>query len=704
MKLKYIVATSVVTAVSICEGMAQTAELTSENLIQGSKELQEVVVTGVSGNTKRKDSPFAISMVGGDALREVISTNVVDAIASQPGVSQITTGVGISKPVIRGLGYNHVVTVVDGVRQEGQQWGAEHGIEVDGQDVQRVEILKGPASLRYGSDAMAGVLLMHGNPIVPEGELHANVAADYHTNNGLIGYTGNVSGNKNGWVCDARFSQKFAHAYQNKYDGYVLGSQFRETALSGMFGKDGRWGYSRLRGSFYNINPSISEGERDSATGKFVTEDGVASDKELKMYGRLLPFQQIYHYKVLNESMFRIGDGRLTSVVGYQQNRRQEFEESADEPALFMQLQTVNYDVHYSFPRLMGWDLMAGVGGMYQQSGNRDEEELIPDYQLFDVGGFVTFKRDMSLWNVSGGMRFDNRSLWSDVLNDGGHVERNYTGLTGSVGAVYHPTDGMNIRLNVARGFRAPNISELGSDGHHEGTLRYEEGNWDLKAEKSLQGDFGIDYASQYVDVELSLFVNRIDNYIYLERKGTEQKDGEDVYRYTDGEALLAGGEAMLTIRPVKNVQWRNSFSYVDARQLNPKDESQKYLPFTPMPRLTSGLTCAVPTPAKWIVGGIHATVDMEYNLRQDHYLKAYDSETSTPDYMLFNAMIGCGVKFFGKTRAKIHFGVENIFDKAYQNHLSRLKYADTNNVNGRSGVYEMGRNFVFRMEVPIGY
>ena len=133
--------------------------------------INEVVVTGIAGNTLLKESPAPVSIVTLRDLQTTSSTNIIDAIARKPGMAQITTGSGISKPVIRGLGYNRLVTVNDGIRQEGQQWGDEHGIEIDPQSVRSIEILKGPASLMYGSDAMAGVVIFHGSPIVPNGKV-----------------------------------------------------------------------------------------------------------------------------------------------------------------------------------------------------------------------------------------------------------------------------------------------------------------------------------------------------------------------------------------------------------------------------------------------------------------------------------------------------------------------------------------------------
>lgn len=181
-------------------------------LTESGVKLNEVVVTGLTGSQKLKQSPAPISFVSARQLEMQPSTNIIDAIAHQPGVSQITTGSGISKPVIRGLGYNRVVVVNDGIRQEGQQWGDEHGIEIDPASVHSVEILKGPASLMYGSDAMAGVLVFHSAPTLAKGDMRANFSTGYQTNNGLFDYSLNFAGNQGGFVWNTRYSGKMAHA------------------------------------------------------------------------------------------------------------------------------------------------------------------------------------------------------------------------------------------------------------------------------------------------------------------------------------------------------------------------------------------------------------------------------------------------------------------------------------------------------------
>lgn len=164
-------------------------------------ELKEVTVTGAVGDIKMKESSMPITIISPVELRHKSGTNIIDAIARQPGLAEITTGGGISKPVIRGLGYNRIIVVNDGIRQEGQQWGDEHGIEVDGNDINRVEVIKGPASLMYGSDALAGVLIFHNTPIPPLGKIRGGLNTEYQTNNGLAAYSLDLAGHhRNGFV------------------------------------------------------------------------------------------------------------------------------------------------------------------------------------------------------------------------------------------------------------------------------------------------------------------------------------------------------------------------------------------------------------------------------------------------------------------------------------------------------------------------
>jgi len=679
-------------------------------------QLNELTVTGVAGDTKLKHATSPVSIVTPQMIRATPSTNIIDAISHQPGVSQLSTGGSISKPVIRGLGYNRVVVISEGVRQEGQQWGDEHGVEVDGSSVGSVEILKGPASLMYGSDAMAGVVILHAQPTLAEGETRANVSSEYQTNNGLFGYNLSIAGNQQGFVWDAHYSDKMAHAYKNKYDGYVPGSQFRERAGRLMLGLNKDWGHSRITWVAYHLTPSIVEGERDEVTGELE-----CNTDNVKTYGKSLPFQQVKHYKAVWDNSINLSSGYLKAIVGYQQNRRQEFEESADDYELFFKLHTLTYDLRYVTKEFCGWKLSTGIGGMYQKSGNEGEEYLIPDYRLFDFGIYTTATKSLGdRWTLNGGLRYDHRRLHGDALEEDGKerfvdFSRHFNGLTGSVGAVCNVDDHFNVRLNLARGFRTPNMSELASNGVHEGSIRYEEGNRQLKAEYSLQADLGLDFSSRYVSAQLALFANRIDNYIFTHRVPKVMKPGYLTFVYTQGDARLLGFEAGVDFHPVHSVHFSNSFSYVDAQLMNASAD-MKYLPFTPAPKWTSELKWELFHHSHTTINHQHTTdaahrslfnnlylaVGVDCYFRQSHIYSADATETATPGYALFNLSAGTDIQVRGKKLAELYITADNLLDKAYQNHLSRLKYADENRVTGRQGVFNMGRNITFKVVVPV--
>ena len=654
--------------------------------------LSEVTVQGIAGVQRLKDAASPFMVVSPKQLHNTIGTNLVDAVGHLPGLSQISTGAGISKPVIRGLGYNRVVVVDQGIRQEGQQWGDEHGLEVDEEGVHSVEVLKGPASLMYGSDAIAGVMILHPEHPLEEGTMQVKVGSQYQTNNGLYDYRVGFAGNTKGFVWNWHFLDKAAHCYKNKVDGYVPGSFFKERDIQGMLGINRGWGHSWLRFSRVSFTPGITEGEL------------VGTDFDGKSYGIVSPFQKVLHYKAISDNAWYFGDGTLKAVIGYQQNCRREFEEE-ETPELAMRLHTVNYDIKYLHSLPHDWKIATGIGGMWQRNVNQGEEYLIPDHHLFDIGVFATAEWQYQKWHFSGGARFDNRHLKTTSLTEEGvlrfdALRKNFTGVTGSLGVVWNVTDRINLRLNAARGFRAPTVSELSSNGVHEGSIQYELGNPELKAEKSTQLDLGFDYTSHYVSLQASLFTNWIDDYIFLARLPYET-DGYRTYQYREGDARLMGGEVSVDVHPINPLHFENAFSYVRGIQLDQPDEA-KNLPMMPAPKWTSDIRYEFPNFAKNHCRRTFLAFGMEYNFRQNKFYAVDNTETATPSYALFNLSAGMDLHIFGHNCIELTFSCQNLFDKAYQPHLSRLKYVDTGSLTGRQGISAMGRNFCFKVSVPI--
>jgi iron complex outermembrane receptor protein len=467
-EVSYIGYASVVENITIGEGAQKDFSLTPsvvENL--------GVTVTGVSRATSAKRTPIAVNLVKKEDLFRNVSTNLIDNLSKTPGVSQVTTGPAISKPFIRGLGYNRVVVVNDGIRQEGQQWGDEHGIEIDELNVSRAEILKGPASLMYGSDALAGVVNIISILPSPEGSVKGNLLGMYQTNNRQANLHLDLGGNNKGFVWGIDGSYKAAADYKNKFDGYVFNSKFNEKDFGGYVGLNKNWGYTHLYLSRFDQHVGIVEGERDSATGKFiklindngVESDAIAGDDDFKSTDPYIPKQRIQHTKVVTDNSFNIGRDRLTATVGYQLNQRQEFADILDPGATesYFYLTTINYNVGYHFAEQKNWRTSIGVNGMQQTSKDKGEEALIPEYSLFDIGGFVYTQKTIDKLTLSGGLRFDNRSIDSKERKEGPDIlftafKKSFANVSGSVGLTYEATNNVTLKFNVARGYRAPNM------------------------------------------------------------------------------------------------------------------------------------------------------------------------------------------------------------------------------------------------------
>jgi iron complex outermembrane receptor protein len=697
-------------------------------------ETNEVVVTGVSVAAEKKLNPAPVSVINSRELLQTSSTNLIDALTRQPGISQITTGGSISKPVIRGLGYNRVIVLTDGMRQEGQQWGDEHGVEVDEFAVGRVEILKGPGNIIYGSDALAGVINILPPDPLAVGEIKGTLMGNYQTNNGLAGYSASLSGNQNGFVWLGRLSGKLAHDYRNRYDGYVLNSKFREMSGSGMIGVNKHWGYSLLNFSMYHLQPGLPEGERDSS-GAFIkqvvvndtmVEETAATNDDFTSYDPLLPFQEVDHYKTGWMNNWYLGASKLYFNLGYERNLRREYEEilDPDAAALYFDLTTLPYDVRFTFPLLNQWNISAGLNGMFQQNKNKGEEFLIPDYDLFDGGIFGFVSRRFEKIMFSGGLRFDSRSMNIEelILHEEGDTvvttkfmasSPSFSAFSGSAGITYEISAATLVKGNIARGFRAPNIAELSANGRHEGTFRYEIGNPDLKAEKSWQADLGLAFNTAHISLEASLFANWMDQYIYSEKipsvsGGDSLIDDEGelipVFRFTQGDARLLGGEVFIDFHPhpIDWLHFENSFSWVFAEQLNQPD-STRYLPMIPPAKFRSELRSDVKKLGTHLKNA-YAAIAIDIYFDQNRVYSAYNTETATPGYALMEAAVGTEIVAGEKTLFTFSLIAANLTDVAYQSHLSRLKYAPENLATGRTGIYNMGRNFSVKIIVPLTF
>jgi iron complex outermembrane receptor protein len=672
----------------------------SFNLEASVIESAEVVITGTPYSANNRTNSLAVVSINREKLAQSGGTNIIDAIAKVPGVAQITTGGGISKPSIRGLGYNRVLTIVDGAREEGQQWGDEHGVQIDQYAAARIEVLKGPASLLYGSDALGGVINIIDDLVPASGEMNGSFTTNYSTNNGLIGSSLMLRGNDNGFVYKGRVSYKNAHGFAYK-GATVPNSGFNETNVNGMIGLNKTWGYSHLNLSRFSTNVGLVEDGPDE-NGSYLDEEGnVISKSDARTRTIGLPFQKINHYRAALNSNILLGGGQLRSTFAFQRNIRQEFEETKDEPGLNLGLNSYTYDVKYSFANNKVWEPTIGLQGMYQTNTNAGEEFIVPDYSSNNIGAFAYLKRNFTNGAINAGVRYDYKKIdGKELLEEHGdhhhHIfnefNNSFSNLTGSLGFAFDIAQNLNLKGNMGTGFRAPNIAELGANGVHHGTFRYEIGNSNLKQETSLQFDLGLTYQAESVTFGLNAYSNKIYNYIYLSNLNGETIEAEDhhtgvsetypVYRFLQTGATLIGGEASIDFHLVKALHFENTFAYVKGTN----DRTNSPLPFIPAASLNNEIRFE---PNLKGLDDSFIKIGLTNVFKQDRF----DSfETQTDGYTLIDAGIGSSLK---TKNGKINVWItgQNLGNKLYYNHLSRYKLV---------GIHNPGRNVSFGITVPI--
>ncbi|HEX8427649.1 MAG TPA: TonB-dependent receptor [Hymenobacter sp.] len=717
--------------------------------------LSEVVVTGVSRATEIRKSPVPIVVLSKREVNLNSNGNLIDAaVKGVPGLSAVTTGPNISKPFIRGLGYNRVLTMYNGLRQEGQQWGDEHGIEIDQYDIDRIEVVKGPASLIYGSDAVAGVINMLPRlPNGPTGQLHGDALTEYQTNNNLVGNSVGLHYNQRGWQYAARGSYRMAQAYRNALEGRVYGTAFRELNLTTMAGVEKPWGSTHLYATLYDNRQEIPDGSRDSLSRQFTRQIAEGEQDDLKnrplvptadlsTYRINALHQRIQHYRLLSRSRFKLKAGELQALLGAQQNVRREYNHptAPAQAGLAVALNTYNYDLRYAATWL-GLETTLGLNGMYQTNHNRAATDFpIPDYSLADVGGYVYGKKTFGKLDLSGGIRYDTRQLrWANfyVGTDSttsftrqlSAAEANgaepqfaafrtrYQGISASLGATYNLSERLLLRANVARGYRAPNITEVGSNGLDPGAHIVYLGNRSFGPEFSLQQDLGLSAYLPDAEISVSGFNNAIANYIYQARlNGPDGQPvvivpGNTTYQYQQGRARLYGAEVTVNLHPktLPMLAFNNSLAYVtglnkEASLLETNGAAAKYLPFIP-PLRTRSEVRLTSQPAWGPLTNTYIRAVLDYNAPQNRFYAVDNTETRTAGYALVG--FGAGTTFTsGPTKREVlqvFMQLDNAFNTLYQSHLNRLKYFEyyAASPNGRQGIYNQGRNLSLKVVVP---
>jgi iron complex outermembrane recepter protein len=614
-----------------------------------------------------------VSAMTGLVMQESGSQTLSQALSDLPGVSQLTTG-AISKPVIRGLYGNRIVVNMAGIKIEDQQWEDEYGLDLSGTGIERVELIKGPASLLYGSGAMGGVVNIVEDDFQDPGRKNhdLNLRLFSNTFGAGLDYGYRHSG-RNTFILRAGMD---SHAdYSDGSGKRVPNTRFAIYNLKG--------GYIIDRSHFR------SENRLHLSFNQFGFIADSADLAESEVEPRLSREFEEAHQQVLTTLLSSINTYRPDETtewkvtLGLQNNIRNEQERSETENlALSLTTGSFNTSLKKQLSSSLSWT--NGISGMIQVNTNNGSRIIVPDATIAE-GSFFSYLRHRYstgniLFNSEGGIRYDYKRIATretGTLNPPESTipafSRGMDDLTGSIGESITYGE-LLLKGDLSSGFRSGNLAELSANGLHEGTSFWYIGNPDMKPEKCLNLDLSASWQHNWLTVRGSVFSNWFSNYIYLQPTD-ELIGGYKIYRYDQTDATLKGFEAGLSAEQEGIFDITADYSFLSASR-----SDGSWLPLTPSNRiLTNARYYFQKHPSTW--QNLFLSFGVNYTFAQNNIDQFEDP---TPGYWIVNAGAGLTIK-----SVRILLSCRNLTDQLYFDHLSRLKYY---------GLYDMGRNIVLNI------
>lgn len=683
--------------------------------------LPDVVVTESYQQRQAKKSALAVDVVDQDFLRKHFTGNFMQAMENIPGVQAMDIGSGFSKPMIRGMGFNRIAVLENGIKQEGQQWGADHGLELDAFNIGTVNVLKGPSSLLYGSDAMGGVIDITSPPVPSVDMLFGDVTLLGKSVNGTLGESFMLGIKKSFWYAQVRYSEQHFGDYRIPTDTIVYltqkmpvyGRKLKNTAgierNIGFFAQ-----YQRQR---YKANYSVSNVYQK--TGFFPGAHGIPDVSRVEDDGDSrnmeLPYSKVNHLKVTTLQQYAWEKLVLSGDFGFQNNHREEWSvfhthygsqpvpEKAPEKELAFNLNTLSASVKVRFIGSSSWEHALGWDGQHQRNDISGYSFLLPEYYRSTTGLlWLTTYKPNNVISVSGGMRYDygyihisshEDAYLADYLRKQGYdeeqvehykwnshaVKKKFGDYSFSLGLVWTPSERHMVKANVGRSFRLPGANELAANGVHHGTFRHEQGDTNLKSEQGWQMDASYNLRYNGFSISVSPFVSWFSNYIFLRPTGewSVLPHAGQIYRYTGAEALFAGTEATIDIHFLRSFNYRISGEYVYTYNC----DEHIPLSFSPPFSMRNTLT--------WQRKQVMLYAEWQSIARQNRVDR---NEDRTPGANLFHLGGSLNIPIRGNQAIEITLTARNIFNTRYYNHLSFYRKVE---------IPEPGRNFQLLIKIP---
>lgn len=653
----------------------------------------------VSVNALRKHTTSLqqTSVIDAKLMEKDASRPLAQMLERVPGVSMISSGSTIAKPVIQGMHSSRILLMNNGVRLESQSWGHDHAPEIDHTGSNIVEVVKGAEAVRYGYGAIGGVVLLNQAPL-PYGnnrlKVSGKVNLGYATNGRMYDGAGSVEmGYRN---VGLRLHGMYQKAGDYSTAEYLLNNTgFSNISFSALAGYHAGRLTATLFASLYSSRSGIYYASKISDIDQLLARFQVGRPDEASLYpfsyGISPPFQQTQHFTLKGEAKYDLSHNHnLTVKLAFQDNLRQEFENRKQEkfswiPVQDLRLTTYNAETVWSGRwKPFGMSSKVGLSGMYQRNYNvpgTKQPAFIPNYAALTAGIFLLHKATFGDLQCEAGMRYDLRaldvkgytSLSSFKYYGGFKIYRNFTG---SLAAYYHVTDDLEIRANVGWAWRPPDINELYASGLHHGTY-WVVGNKSLTSELGYKVVLGGKYRYGIITVEPSFFFQHINGYIYdsigkgLDRFHNHPSGKYPQFVYGQDDARFLGGDMLVTVSPTENLIFTGKGEWINARNLT----QGTWLPFMPSDRygLAGNYHLDWGREKRW-----HASFSIEssYVTKQTHFDPAKDlAPDSPPAYILVNAFAEISKDLPGGGAVKLMFIGDNVFNTLYKEYTDRFRF-----------------------------
>jgi len=638
-------------------------------IVQG----QEVVITGSFTGTQHENI-VKISRIDTKDITQSVQPSFIASLAEIPGVSVISKGLGVATPVIRGLSLSNVLMLNNGIPMENFQFSEDHPYMVDESGISRIEIIKGPASLMYGSGAVGGVINLISETVAPQGRIEGDVNTKFFSNTLGTSSSMGIKGNQNGWVWGARAALNSDKDFIQGNSQSAPNTRFNANSAKLNAGLIKKFGSFRL---FYDYNRS-KLGMAVPPALALVTKN----ERQNNVW-----YQDLTDQLLIAKSQIFFGNFRLSTDLSYQNNTRrlQGSDLTPVKELVDMNLKTFTYRMKGIYEFNESTKAFLGIQGMSQSNKNHQApERVIPNARLNDFSVFGMLHEQFTPKIITeAGLRFDHRKVVVPKYGQNiPQLEKSFNNISASIGTNFHFSNRVLLRFNLASAFRSPNIAELSQNGLHDN--RYEIGDSQLKNQRNLETDLDLHIHTRHATFDVSAFYNNIYDYIYLSPT-SETRDGYGVFRYLQTPSRLYGGEVGIHIHP-HPLEWlhiKANYSYIIGQKI-----SGGYLPLIPANKLHFELMVKK---NKW-----HALRNTFVKVAMDDVFDQNNPsafETPSTGYTLLSAGLGTDLSLHGQLM-QFSLTATNILNTLYMDHLSTLKEV---------GIYNMGRNISLNIRIPFG-